>query len=58
MSTSALTNRNLRSRGPVEGRIPTGTFRADHLSADLEKRTVTLEGGARLRIEQFGRKGR
>lgn len=54
----SLSNRNLRSRGPVEGRIPTGTFRADHLSADLEKRTVTLEGGARLRIEQFGRKGR
>lgn len=54
----SLANRNLRSRGPVEGRIPTGTFRANHLSADLEKRTVSLEGGARLRIEQFGRKGR
>jgi len=54
----SLTNRNLRSRGPVEGRIPTGTFRANHLSADLENRTVSLEGGARLRIEQFGRKGR
>lgn len=54
----SLANRNLRSRGPVEGRIPTGTFRANHLSADLENRTVSLEGGARLRIEQFGRKGR
>ncbi|BAK68468.1 hypothetical protein SLG_37930 [Sphingobium sp. SYK-6] len=52
-----LQQRSLRSRGSVEGRIPTGTFRADHLSADLEARTVTLEGNARLRMEQFGRKG-
>ncbi len=52
-----LEERRLRSRGSVEGRMPTGTFRADHLSADLEGRTVTLEGNARLRIEQFGRKG-
>jgi lipopolysaccharide export system protein LptC len=37
--------------------MPTGTFRADHLGADLEARTVTLEGNARLRIEQIGRKG-
>jgi len=50
-----LTERNLRSRGSVEGRMPTGTFRADHLSADLENRTVTLEGNARLRMEQLGR---
>ncbi len=54
----ALPARTLRSRGPVEGRIPTGTFSADHLNADLEKRTVSLDGRARLRIEQFGRKGR
>jgi lipopolysaccharide export system protein LptC len=54
----SLGKRSLHSRGPVEGRIPTGTFRADHLSADLENRTVSLDGGARLRIEQFGRKGR
>jgi lipopolysaccharide export system protein LptC len=54
----ALAERNLRSRGAVEGRIPAGTFRADHLNADLENHTVTLNGGARLRIEQIGRKGR
>jgi lipopolysaccharide export system protein LptC len=53
-----LTERNLKSRGSVEGRIPAGTFRADHLSADLENHTVTLNGGARLRIDQIGRKGR
>jgi lipopolysaccharide export system protein LptC len=53
-----LEQRRLRSRGSVEGRMPTGTFRADHLNADLEARTVTLEGNARLRMEQFQRKGR
>lgn len=53
-----LQERQLRSRGSVEGRMPTGTFRADHLSADLEQRTVTLEGNARLRIDQIDRKGR
>ncbi|MBU0555030.1 MAG: LPS export ABC transporter periplasmic protein LptC [Alphaproteobacteria bacterium] len=50
-----LNERDLRSRGSVEGRMPAGTFRADHLSADLEGRTVTLEGNARLRMEQLGR---
>ena len=53
-----LNSRTMRSRGAVEGRMPTGTFRADHLSADLEKHIVSLSGRATLRIEQFGRKGR
>lgn len=53
-----LADRTLRSRGAVEGRMPTGTFSADHLSADLEKHIVSLDGRATLRIEQFGRKGR
>jgi lipopolysaccharide export system protein LptC len=52
-----LDERRLRSRGSVEGRMPAGTFRADHLSADLEGRTVTLEGNARLRMDQIERKG-
>jgi lipopolysaccharide export system protein LptC len=52
-----LEQRSLRSRGSVEGRMPSGTFRADHLSADLEARTVTLEGNARLRMDQIERKG-
>ncbi len=53
-----LEQRRLRSRGNVDGRLPAGTFRADSLSADLEARTVTLEGNARLRMEQIDRKGR
>ncbi len=51
----SLTQRDLRSRGSVEGRMPAGTFRADHLEADLEARTVTLQGNARLRMEQLAR---
>ncbi|WP_225207519.1 LPS export ABC transporter periplasmic protein LptC [Novosphingobium huizhouense] len=39
------------SRGRVDGRIPAGTFTADRISADLEQRTVTLVGNARLRME-------
>jgi lipopolysaccharide export system protein LptC len=37
--------------GGVEGAVPTGTFRADSLKADLEERTITLEGNARLRMK-------
>lgn len=40
----------LKSRGPVEGRIPAGTFSADRISADLSERTVMLDGNARLRM--------
>ncbi|MFT4056351.1 MAG: LPS export ABC transporter periplasmic protein LptC [Novosphingobium sp.] len=36
--------------GGVDGTVPTGTFRADSMKADLENRTVTLEGNARLRM--------
>lgn len=42
--------KRLQSRGPVEGRIPAGTFSADAISADLSERSVTLEGNARLRM--------
>ncbi|MES2301170.1 MAG: LPS export ABC transporter periplasmic protein LptC [Pseudomonadota bacterium] len=40
----------LKSRGPVEGRIPAGTFSADAISANLSERSVTLDGNARLRM--------
>ena len=49
-----LKARTLRSRGPVEGRMPLGRFSAEQLKADLPNRTVTLEGRARLHIEQSG----
>lgn len=49
-----LPDRSMVSRGEVTGRLPTGTFRADRLKADLAERTVTLEGRARLRMTQGG----
>lgn len=49
-----LPRRKMVSRGEVTGRLPTGTFRADRLKADLANRTVTLEGRARLRMTQGG----
>ena len=36
--------------GGVQGAVPTGTFSAESMKADLENRTVTLEGNARLRM--------
>ena len=53
-----LKTRRMRSAGRVDGRIPIGTFSADHLEADMAARTVTLNGRAALRIEQNGLKGR
>ena len=53
-----LKTRRMRSAGRVDGRIPIGTFSGDHLDADLNARTVTLNGRASLRIEQNGIKGR
>lgn len=44
--------RKLESAGPVSGRIALGPFEAGKLRADLGERSVTLDGGARLKIEQ------
>lgn len=44
--------RRLESAGPVSGRIALGPFQAGRLKADLGERSVTLDGGARLKIEQ------
>ena len=38
------------SRGRVSGEVPAGTFSADRIVSDLEARTVTLDGHARLRM--------
>ncbi|MEM1132274.1 MAG: LPS export ABC transporter periplasmic protein LptC [Pseudomonadota bacterium] len=47
-----LKGRTLQSRGAVSGRTAVGTFSADQLNADLEQRTVTLVGNAKMRIQQ------
>jgi lipopolysaccharide export system protein LptC len=44
--------RRLQSFGPVNGSTKVGSFSANKLSADLSNRTVTLSGGAHLRIDQ------
>ncbi|HTH28398.1 MAG TPA: LPS export ABC transporter periplasmic protein LptC [Sphingobium sp.] len=53
-----LKTRRLHSQKRVDGRMPVGAFRADHLSADLKARTVTLSGNARLHIDQNGMRAR
>ncbi len=45
-----LKKRTIAGAGGVEGAVPTGTFSADRISADLAERTVTLDGRARLRM--------
>ena len=45
-----LQNQRLVSRGRVEGSVPAGTFSADRIVTDLQARTVTLDGNARLRM--------
>ncbi|MET3436882.1 LPS export ABC transporter periplasmic protein LptC [Sphingomonas sp. 1185] len=49
-ATIDLQQRTLVSGGAVTGRMPQGNFSADRLRANLEDRTVRLEGNARLRI--------
>lgn len=43
-----LEKRSLLGDGKVEGEIPAGTFSADRITADLDNRTITLDGNARL----------
>jgi lipopolysaccharide export system protein LptC len=49
-ATVDLKTRKLESGGAVTGNTPSGVFSANKLTADLESRTVSLEGRARLRI--------
>lgn len=51
-----LKTRRLASGGPVSGRLPIGSFTANQIRADLETRSVVLEGRVRLHITQ--RKGK
>ncbi|VWX53849.1 LPS export ABC transporter periplasmic protein LptC [Novosphingobium sp. 9U] len=45
-----IKSQNAVGAGGVSGSVPTGTFRADRIEANLEDRTVKLEGNARLRM--------
>jgi lipopolysaccharide export system protein LptC len=49
-----IDSRMVASGGPVDGRMPLGSFSANRMTADLESRTVVLDGRARLRIVQGG----
>ena len=46
----SLTSKTVVGTGGVSGAIPAGTFSADQLEADLDARTVALQGNARLRM--------
>jgi lipopolysaccharide export system protein LptC len=45
-----LAQKRIAGSGGVSGTLPAGSFSADRISGDLEQRTVTLEGRARLRM--------
>src|SRR3954453_11080243 len=47
-----LKQRQLASAGPVAGQMRLGQFQAGQLRANLDERTVVLDGGARLKIVQ------
>ena len=49
-----LKTRRLASSGAVTGNVRQGSFSANRLRANLETRTVTLDGNARLRIQPRG----
>ncbi|MEG3163500.1 LPS export ABC transporter periplasmic protein LptC [Sphingomonas sp. PB2P19] len=55
-ATLDLANRTMESGGAVTGTVPQGRFSANKLRADLEGRTVRLDGNARLRIVPRGPK--
>ncbi|MEP7222251.1 MAG: LPS export ABC transporter periplasmic protein LptC [Novosphingobium sp.] len=55
MTTSNVTidlkQQHVTGLGGVAGALPAGTFSANRFDADLDERTVTLSGKARLRME-------
>jgi lipopolysaccharide export system protein LptC len=48
--TVDLRQRLLTGSDGVQGTVPSGTFSADQIVANLDERTVALEGNARLRM--------
>ena len=53
-STVDLKQHKLVSGGAVTGAVRQGTFSGNQMRADLQARTVTLDGNARLRISPRG----
>ncbi|MAX00220.1 MAG: LPS export ABC transporter periplasmic protein LptC [Sphingomonas sp.] len=53
-----LNQRTMKSDDKVEGNTPLGTFSGDSIQADLQNRTVRLQGNAHLRIAPKQAKGR
>lgn len=45
-----LEERMMRGSGGVEGEVPAGTFSANEMRADIDARTIELNGKARLRM--------
>ena len=45
-----LAEKTVTGKNGVEGAIPAGTFSGNRLDADLEARTISLSGNARLRM--------
>ncbi|MHA7820780.1 MAG: LPS export ABC transporter periplasmic protein LptC [Erythrobacter sp.] len=45
-----LETRTMRGEGGVEGAVPAGTFSADSMRGDLDARTISLQGNAKLRM--------
>lgn len=50
--TIDLKTRKASGTGGVSGAIPSGTFSADRVSADLDQRALYLDGNVRLLIQQ------
>ena len=48
--TIDLRNRLVAGTGGIAGEVPSGTFSAEGIRADLVERTVSLDGNARLRM--------
>ena len=48
--TIDLKNRRVAGAGGISGEVPSGTFSANAIRADLVERTVMLDGNARLRM--------
>jgi len=53
-ATVDLKKKTMDGKGGVSGTVPQGTFTADTMHADLDSRSVSLDGHARLRIAPRG----